>query len=284
MTAATTIHESDVVLRDGSTVHLRPAQPADETAVRAMFGRLSTESLYSRFFRVPKLPNLDVSELLHADPEKAFTLVAESRGAACALAGYSRDSHVPERAEVAFVTGDALQGRGIGTRMLEALADIARAHRIRRFDAYVLTNNHRMMGVFVDSGFAIDQQLEAGVFHVVLDLDRTPGFEARAAARSETAATASVQAFLAPRSVAVIGASRERGKIGSEILHNLVSAGFTGRLFVVHPSAAEIDGMPAVRRLDEIPGDIDLAVICRAGRHVSDVVDDCIARGVRAPW
>ena len=282
MTLPTAIEAFDVVLRDGSTVHLRPAQPADETAVRSMFSRLSTESLYSRFFRIPKLPHLDVSGLLHADPEKAFTLVAESRGEACALAGYSRDPHVPARAEVAFVTGDALQGRGIGTRMLETLADIARVHRIRRFDAYVLANNDRMMRVFVDSGFAIDQQLEAGVFHVVLDLDRTSEFEARAAARSETAATASVQAFLAPRSVAVIGASRERGKIGSEILHNLVSAGFTGRLFVVHPSAAAIDGVPAVRRLDEIPGDIDLAVICVPASHVSGVVDDCIAKRVRA--
>jgi acetate---CoA ligase (ADP-forming) len=282
MTLPTAIEAFDVVLRDGSTVHLRPAQPADETAVRAMFGRLSTESLYSRFFRIPKLPHLDVSGLLQADPAKAFTLVAESRGEACALAGYIRDPHVPERAEVAFVTGDALQGRGIGTRMLETLADIARAHRIQRFDAYVLTNNNRMMGVFVDSGFAIDQQLEAGVFHVVLDLDRTSEFEARTAARSETAAAASVQAFLAPRSVAVIGAGRERGKIGSEILHNLVSAGFTGRLSVVHPSAVEIDGVPAVRRLDEIPGNIDLAVICVPASHVSGVVDDCIARGVRA--
>lgn len=282
MTLPTAIEAFDVVLRDGSTVHLRPAQPADETAVRSMFSRLSTESLYSRFFRIPKLPHLDVSGLLHADPDQAFSLVAESKGEACALAGYTRDPHVPERAEVAFVTSDALQGRGIGTRMLETLADIARAHRIQRFDAYVLTNNHRMMGVFIDSGFAIDQQLEAGVFHVVLDLDRTAEFEERAAARSETAATASVQAFLAPRSVAVIGASRERGKIGSEILHNLVSAGFTGRQSVVHPSAVEIDGVPAVRRLDEIPGDIDLAVICVPASHVSDVVDECIARRVRA--
>jgi acetyl coenzyme A synthetase (ADP forming)-like protein len=272
----------DVVLRDGSTVRLRPAQPTDEAAVRAMFSRLSPESLYSRFFRIPKLPKLDVSGLLQADPDSAFTLVAESRGEACALAGYTRDPRRLDRAEVAFVTGDALQGRGVGTRMLEALADVARAHQIRQFDAYVLSDNDRMMRVFVDSGFAIEQQLDAGVFHVVLDLDRTAGFEARAAARSETAATASVQAFLAPRSVAVIGASRERGKIGSEILHNLVGAGFTGRLFAVHPRASSIDGVPAFRTVGGIPEDVDLAVICVPARHVSGVVDDCIARGVRA--
>ncbi|HEY7475931.1 MAG TPA: GNAT family N-acetyltransferase [Vicinamibacterales bacterium] len=272
----------DVVLRDGSTVRLRPAQPSDEAAVRAMFSRLSPESLYSRFFRIPKLPALDVSGLLHADPDRAFTLVAESRGEACALAGYTRDPRRPDRAEVAFVTGDALQGRGVGTRMLETLADVARAHHIRQFDAYVLADNDRMMRVFVDSGFAIEQQLDAGVFHVTLDLDRTAEFEARAATRSEAAATASVQAFLAPRSVAVIGASRERGKIGSEILHNLLSAGFTGRLFAVHPQAASIDGVPAFRTVGGIPEDVDLAVICVPARHVSGVVDDCIAKGVRA--
>ncbi len=273
----------DVVLRDGSTVRLRPAKPSDEAAVRAMFGRLSTESLYARFFRIPKLPTLDVSGLLHADPDRAFSLVAESRGLACALAGYVRDPQLPDRAEVAFVTGDALRGRGIGTRMLEALADVARAHRIQQFDAYVLADNNRMMRVFVDSGFAIERQLEAGVFHVTLDLNRTAAFEARAASRSETAATASVQAFLAPRSVAVIGASRERGKIGSEILHNLVGAGFTGRLFAVHPQASSIDGVPAFRTVSEIPGDVDLAVICVPARHVSGVVDDCIAQGRARP-
>jgi acyl-CoA synthetase (NDP forming) len=62
----------------------------------------------------------------------------------------------------------------------------------------------------------------------------------------------------------------------------MVTARFTGRLAVVHPSAAAIDGVPAVRRLSEIPGDIDLAVVSVPARQVSDVVDDCIARRVRA--
>ena len=275
-------YDADVVLRDGSTLRLRPARSDDERAVRAMFGRLSHESLYARFFRIPKIPTLDVSGLLVADPDRAFTLIAESRGEARALAGYIRDPQASDRAEVAFVTDDALQGRGVGTRMLEALADIARAHRIEQFDAYVLAGNERMINVFVDSGFDVEQQLEAGVFHVVLDLDRTTAFEARSAARSETAAAASVQAFLAPRSVVVFGASRERGKIGSEILHNLITARFTGRLAVVHPSADAIDGVAAVRRLSDVAGDIDLAIVSVPARQVSEVVDDCIAKGVRA--
>ena len=282
MTRIATGYEFDVVLRDGSTLRLRPAHPADEAAVRAMFARLSPDSLYSRFFRIPKLPLLDVASLLHADPDRAFTLIGELRGEASALAGYTRDPHRPDHAEVAFVIGDTLQGRGIATRMLEILAEIARHHRVRRFEAYVLAGNDRMMRVFLDSGFAVEQQLEAGVFHVVLDLDRSVGFEARAAVRSETAATASVQAFLAPRSVAVIGASRDRGKIGSEILHNLVAAGFTGQLAAVHPKSATIDTTPCYQSVASIPHDVDLAVICVPAPQVSDVVDDCIAKRVRA--
>lgn len=109
---------------------------------------------------------------------------------------------------MAFAIADALQGRGIGTRMLEVLAGIARDHGIRRFDAYVLHDNERMMRVFLDSGFEIERRLESGVFHVTFALEPTAGFEARAAERSHVAATASMKSFFEPRGVVVIGASR----------------------------------------------------------------------------
>jgi acetyl coenzyme A synthetase (ADP forming)-like protein len=282
MVQATSDYEFDVVLRDGATLRLRPAQTADEKSIRDLFAGLSQDSLYSRFFRIPKLPTLDVSEFLRADPDSSFTLIGESNGVVSALASYIRDAHAADRAEVAFVIADALQGRGIGTRMLEMLAEIARPRDIRRFDAYVLANNDRMRRVFMDSGFTVEQQLEAGVFHVVLTIDRTAGFEARAAARSELAATASVKAFLAPHSVAVVGASHDRGKIGSEILHNLVSAGYTGRLLAIHPTATAIDGVRAYPTVVDVPEDLDLAVICVPAAHVSQVIDDCIAKRVKA--
>src|SRR5262245_30739809 len=172
-----TDYEFDIVLRDGSTLRLRPARTSDEGAIRGLFARLSRESLRSRFFRIPKLPTLDVSEFLRADPDRAFTLIGESNGEVNAIASYLRDTRTPDRAEVAFVIADPLQGRGIGTRMLEMLADIARPHDIRRFDAYVLAGNERMRRVFVDSGFDVEQQLEAGGFHVGLRIDRPAGFE-----------------------------------------------------------------------------------------------------------
>lgn len=166
--------------------------------------------------------------------------------------------------------------------MLEALATIARDHAIKTFDAYVLSDNDKMMRVFLDSGFEIRRRLDGGVFHVSLSLDRTTSYEARAAERSQSAATASMKAFFEPRSVAVVGANRERGQIGSEILHNLIAGGFTGKLFAVHPCASAIDGVPAWPTLTSIPDDIDLAVISVAAERVTAVVDDCIAKRVKA--
>src|SRR5689334_16597015 len=77
--------------------------------------------------------------------------------ALCGIAGYYRDPALPERAEVAFAVADAMQGRGLGTRLLERLADVARERGVRAFDAFVLGENLAMMEVFLQSGFALTQ-------------------------------------------------------------------------------------------------------------------------------
>jgi acetate---CoA ligase (ADP-forming) len=275
-------YESDVVLRDGSTLRLRPVRPGDEAALGELHDRLSPDSTYFRFFGLRAENASEVSRLLRTDYDNEFSLVAESGARLSGVASYSRNPKLPERAEVAFTIADALQGRGVGTRMLETLAAIARDHQIRIFDAYVLHDNDRMTRVFLDSGFQVERRLEGGVFHVVLRLEPTAVYEAKAADRSQRAATASMKSFFEPNTVVVVGANRERGKIGSEILHNLSGGGFTGRLFAVHPSVSAIDGIPAYHTVTAIPGDVDLAVIAAPGALVKTIVDECIAKGVKA--
>ena len=92
----------------------------------------------------------------------------------------------------------------------------------------------------------------------------------------------SLEPFFSPRAVAVFGASRDRHKIGSEILHNLIATGFTGQLVPVHPAAAELQGMRAYRTLDAFAGPVDLAVVAVPADRVEAVVDQCLAKHVAA--
>ena len=273
---------TDVVVRDGSTVCLRQAEEQDVKALLQFLEALSPQSLYYRFHGRPALTESRVRSLVGVDGSPAMTLVAESGGRIVAFAGYHRDPKVPDRAEVAFAVSDAVQGHGIGTRVLEQLASLARQVGITTFDAYVLGDNHRMLDVFRASGLAETVRVEHGVCHVALSLAVTDRFVEQAAARSQAAATASMHAFFEPRVVAVVGANRERGKIGSELLNNLVAAGFSGTIVPVHPVAREIAGMRAYQRVTDIPGAVDLAMIVVPANEVLSAVDDCISKNVPA--
>jgi len=273
---------TDVVLRDGSTVCVRHADQPDVEAVLQFLHALSPGSLHDRFHGHTDLTSSSVRSLIGGDGSRATTLIAESGGRIVALAGYYKNPEVPDRAEVAFAVSDAVQGHGIGTRLLEQLAAIAREEGLHTFDAYVLGENHRMLDVFRHSGLAETVSVERGVCHVAVSLAVTDDFVAHAAARSQLAATASMRSFFEPRVVAVVGASRTRGKIGSEILNNLVVAGFTGTIVPVHPAAAEIGGLPAYRRVTDIPGAVDLAMIVVPAEDVLAAVDDCISKSVPA--
>jgi acetyl coenzyme A synthetase (ADP forming)-like protein len=272
----------DVVVRDGSTVCVRHAEEQDVATLLAFLEALSPESLYFRFHGRPALTLAQVRQLAGLEGSQARSLVAETGGRIVAFAGYHRDPAHHDRAEVAFAVSDAVQGLGIGTRMLEGLAAIARQAGIKTFDAYVLGDNRRMLDVFQHSGFTETVSVDRGVCHVTLSLAATEQFIEQAAARSQSAASASMRAFFEPKVVAVVGANRQRGKIGAEILNNLVAAGFTGTVVPVHPTAATIAGLPAFPRVTDIPGAVDLAMIVVPASEVLAAVDDCIGKGVRA--
>lgn len=91
-----------------------------------------------------------------------------------------------------------------------------------------------------------------------------------------------LQEFFAPRSVAVVGVSREEGRVGHFVFDNLLSGGFTGTVYPVNPRADEIHGYPCFPTLRSIPGPVDLAVIAVPATAVPDVIDECGAAGVRA--
>jgi acetyl coenzyme A synthetase (ADP forming)-like protein len=274
--------EVDVTLRDGSTVRVRPVRPGDAQAVRKFFQGLSREALAFRFF-TGAVPAEALERLGRpADLAEQCNLVA-SRGDPERIVGhamYSRTS--PERAEVAFAVADELQGHGLGTILLAHLAEIAAEHGITTFEAEVMPANHRMIEVFRDSGFPVESRARPGLIHVELPTALSPAARERFQRREALASAAAVRNFFAPRSVAVVGASRRRGTVGGELIHNLVSGGFAGEVHPINPKAERIEGRRAYANVSEVPGPVDLAVIAVPAEGVLDVARECAAKGVRA--
>lgn len=91
---------------------------------------------------------------------------------------------------------------------------------------------------------------------------------------------ASLDAFFAPRTVAVVGASRDPAKIGHLVTKYLLES--EARVYPVNPSAREILGRPCYPALESIPGEVDLAVLAVPAPATVDVVRECVKKGVRA--
>jgi acetyl coenzyme A synthetase (ADP forming)-like protein len=273
--------ESDVVLADGGTVHVRPIRPTDAAALVAFHSRLSPEAVYYRFFAPhPALTDAEVARFTGVDHVDRVALVAELGDELLAVARYDRLPEDPHRAEVAFVVSDRHQGRGIGTALLEHLASAARERGITRFAAETLATNAKMLDVFRMAGF--DEQTRMGDGVVMVELTIEPSDRALAAVeqREQRAEALSVARLLVPRSVAVIGASRKPTTVGNQVFRNLLAGGFVGPVYPVNPGAAHVASVKAYPTVLDIPDEVDLAVVAVPAAAVTEVVRQCAEKGV----
>ncbi len=92
----------------------------------------------------------------------------------------------------------------------------------------------------------------------------------------------SIEAFFDPKSVAVVGASRQKGKVGHEIVAGLVRGGFAGQVFPVNPKADEVEGLPCHADLRSIGSVPDLVVIVVPPTLVSGVMRQCAEVGAKS--
>jgi len=86
--------------------------------------------------------------------------------------------------------------------------------------------------------------------------------------------------LLKPKSIAVIGASREKGKLGRMILDNILKSNFKGKIYPVNPKANKIGGLKCYKNVNKIPCNVDLAVISIPGQFVYQVVKECADKKV----
>jgi acetyltransferase len=91
-----------------------------------------------------------------------------------------------------------------------------------------------------------------------------------------------LEAFFEPKSIAVIGASRKTGKVGYEVLKNIIESGFKGKIFPVNPKAEEILGQKCYSSVLKIPDVIDLGVIIIPAAFVPKVVEEAGKKGIKA--
>jgi len=91
-----------------------------------------------------------------------------------------------------------------------------------------------------------------------------------------------MKALFEPRSIAVVGAAREKEKLGNIILRNLINAGFEGPLYPVNPKADEIMGMKCFPSIGKIPDPVDLAVVVVPNFIVPSVIEEAGEKGVKA--
>jgi len=90
-----------------------------------------------------------------------------------------------------------------------------------------------------------------------------------------------LEMFFAPRSVAIVGAGREPGKLGHDVLNNLLQYGYKGQVYPINPKADEILGLKSYPSVLDVPGPVDLAVIVVPARFVPDVIQQCGEKGVK---
>ncbi len=271
----------DAIRSDGGLVHIRTVATSDLGGLRALQARASDRSIYLRFFSLSReAADHYLDRLVQVGSRTHQALVACVREEIVGVAAF--EGITDSSAEMALLIADDRQHEGIGTLLLEHLASVARLVGIRRFVADVLAENAAMIQVLGDIGFETHMTLDHGTFRVVFDLGPADEIVAALGYRERAADVASLIPLLAPRSIAVIGASNRVGSVGHQVLGNIVRGGFTGALNAVNPHHTSILGVPSVRSPAELPVAPDLAIIAVPAVSVAAVVRACGQRGARA--
>jgi acyl-CoA synthetase (NDP forming)/GNAT superfamily N-acetyltransferase len=271
--------DAHALLTDAGIVRLRSVRQEDVPALRDMYGRVSPDTLYLRFFTASRtVADEEVSRLTRPEDAVHYSLIAQIGGEVVGAATYERLDD-PTEAEVAFVVDDRHQGRGVGMLMLEHLATVAVSRGIVTFRAETLPANARMLHVFSDAGFPVTTRLGNGVVHVVMPLRFDEDFRRAVDLREAKADAFSLRRVIAPTSVVVVGAGADPIGLGHQVLANIVRGGYKGALHAVNRSGHRVVGVPAYKDLDSVPGQIDVVVVAVPASGVLDVARQAAARG-----
>lgn len=270
----------DALTADGRVVQIRPVRRDDAPALERLYRGVGAESRRSRFFSLgTQQIDQEVQRLTRDPAGDHLALVAEESGHLIGVASYERTGAT--EADFAVLVADECHGRGVGTLLIEQLAAGARAQGVTELTGDVLSGNTMMLRVAAGLAPSAAVEQDGGIARVRIATDFDPVAVEALDARERRAEEHSLRPLLAPHSVAVVGAGRERGGIGREILSNILGHGFSGRVYAINPHLPEIEGCLVYPALAAVPEAIDLVVIAVPAPAVAGVVRDAAAARAR---
>lgn len=124
--------------------------------------------------------------------------------------------------------------------------------------------------------FASEDAAIAADLRFVLDFEPAPA--PRRFSREQI--LESMERIFKPRSIAVIGASNEEGKIGNSVMRNIIDGGYEGEVHPVNPKAPEVYGRTSYKSISDVPGAIDVAVFAIPAKFVASALEEAGRKGV----
>jgi acyl-CoA synthetase (NDP forming)/GNAT superfamily N-acetyltransferase len=276
---------ADFLLRDGGIVHIRRVCLADQAALHEFVERVSDRSLYLRFFTAGTRTPHDYVRRMASAEWRGSALVALVQGE---VAGLAESSPEPAGAgdgtamDIGLLVDDRLQGRGIGTLLLEQLAVDTIGHGVTECTATILRENTQIIEILRHAGLPVRQRPFNRQIEVRLSLRRTATLAAAIQTREHAAEVASLSRVLCPRSVAVFADAQLSGSSGRRVLRGLIHGGYTGAIYPIGSRVGQVLGLPIHRSLRSIPGEVGLAVVATPAEAVIEVARECAEHGVQA--
>jgi acetyl coenzyme A synthetase (ADP forming)-like protein len=272
------------VLRDGSHLELQRALPEDARRLETFLVGLEPEERQQVSASLELEPD-EMAGFLKRLAERAtgevfFTEDGGPSGRVSSFAAY-RVMDDERVAAITLAVKPELRQQGAGTLLLQRLAVLAARRDVRILRGVAHADNRALAELFRQGGFAAEETRQGDLVTYELSTDDPELARAPEGLGARIFTATSLQPLFHPRSVAVVGASRDPDSVGYRILDALVSNRFAGPVYPINPNARHVASIRAYPSVTEVGEEIDLAVIAVPASLVAEVVEECADVGVR---
>jgi acetyltransferase len=277
-------YETNVLLEDGSTVLLRSIHSDDAEACVSFIHSINSQSKFLRLGHPKEAPTIEsLRNFCKVDYASAFVVAAEVVHDGKEMVAIARYYKLPGKnsAELFMLVDEKYQEKGLGLILLEDLGRVARGQGISTFETDVPLDREPIHALISSFGFHVTKISEKNVSHVILPIVATKKSIHKEEEEQRLATISSLKSILYPKSIAVIGASRNPGTIGYNLVRALIQSGYVGAVYPVNPNIEVVSSIKTYPSVMAIPGDVEMAIIAVAASVVLKVAEECGQKGVK---